>query len=111
MVKEVAAITGGTSGLGTACVERFARDGYEVSRRLIISDLQFFQVVFCGRNEQAGASIAAENNATFIKCDVTVPEQVESFFKQVNSKKTRTKPFFRTNFLWSISDKRQIRSS
>ena len=31
MVKEVAAITGGTSGLGTACVERFSRDGYEVS--------------------------------------------------------------------------------
>lgn len=31
MVKEVAAITGGTSGLGKACVERFVKDGYEVS--------------------------------------------------------------------------------
>ena len=37
MVKEVAAITGGTSGLGTACVERFARDGYEVSLGLIVT--------------------------------------------------------------------------
>merc|ERR1711937_164744 len=72
MVKEVAAITGGTSGLGTACVERFVKDGYEV--------------VFCGRNEEAGASVATEHNATFIKCDVTVPEQVESFFNQIKEK-------------------------
>ena len=43
-----------------------------------------FKVVFCGRNEESGSSIAAENDCTFIKCDVTVPEQVESFFKQVN---------------------------
>ena len=31
MVKEVAAITGGTSGLGKACVERFVKEGYQVS--------------------------------------------------------------------------------
>jgi NAD(P)-dependent dehydrogenase (short-subunit alcohol dehydrogenase family) len=29
-MKEVAAITGGTSGIGKACVERFIKDGYEV---------------------------------------------------------------------------------
>ena len=40
-------------------------------------------MVFCGRNEEAGTTIAGENSATFIKCDVTVPEQVESFFNQV----------------------------
>ena len=29
-MKEVAAITGGTSGLGRGFVERFAKDGFEV---------------------------------------------------------------------------------
>ena len=46
--------------------------------------MMLFKVVFCGRNEEAGSSIAAENDCTFIKCDVTVSEQVESFFKQVS---------------------------
>ena len=31
MPKEIAAITGGTSGLGKGFVERFTKDGYEVS--------------------------------------------------------------------------------
>ena len=61
----------------------------EMAMKLVLNTFHisfyFFKVVFCGRNEQAGASIAAENNATFIKCDVTVPEQVESFFKQVDT--------------------------
>ena len=30
-MKEVAAITGGSQGLGLACVERLVKDGYEVS--------------------------------------------------------------------------------
>ena len=29
-MKEVAAITGGSQGLGLACVERLVKDGYEV---------------------------------------------------------------------------------
>ena len=31
MAKEIVAITGGTSGLGQGFVERFSKDGYEVS--------------------------------------------------------------------------------
>ena len=49
-MKEVCAITGGTSGLGKSFVERFAADGYEV--------------VFCGRREEIGAEIATANKAT-----------------------------------------------
>ena len=71
-MKEVCAITGGTSGLGKGFVERFARDGYEV--------------VFCGRHETAGAEIATENNATYFKVDVTQPEEVDGFFANIKEK-------------------------
>ena len=52
MVKEVAAITGGTSGLGRGFVERFTKDGYEVIPLieiiLIFKDFEGFltQLVF-----------------------------------------------------------------
>merc|ERR1712212_151995 len=72
MTKEVAAITGGTSGLGKAFVERFSRDGY--------------QVVFCGRNEKAGAEVAEKHNAHFVKADVTKANEVDDFFKQIKEK-------------------------
>ena len=83
MTKKVCAITGGTSGIGKGCVEKFVKDGYEV--------------VFCGRNTEAGSKVASENKATFIKCDVTKPEEVESFFAQVNilDWTRRHKGFFR----------------
>ena len=71
-MKEVCAITGGTSGLGKGFVERFAADGYEV--------------VFCGRREEIGAEIATANKATFIKADVAVASEIESFFAQIQSK-------------------------
>ena len=71
-MKEICAITGGTSGLGEGFVERFVKDGYEV--------------VFCGRNEQAGAAIAERCGATYIKADVTVPSEVEGFFEQIKTK-------------------------
>ena len=45
---------------------------------------EIIQVVFCGRNTEAGAKIAAENNAHFIQVDVTKHEQVESFFQKVS---------------------------
>ena len=48
--------------------------------------LKIFQVVFCGRNKEAGEKIAAANNAHFIKVDVTKPEEVESFFAQIKEK-------------------------
>ena len=84
MAKEVAAITGGTSGLGLGFVERFTKDGYEVSPNFFVSFI--VQVVFCGRNEEAGKKIATENKCTFIKADVTKPEEMESFFTQVKEK-------------------------
>ena len=84
MAKEVAAITGGTSGLGLGFVERFTKDGYEVGSFFLV--LFTVQVVFCGRNEEAGNKIATENKCTFIKADVTKPEEVESFFTQIKQK-------------------------
>lgn len=70
MAKEVAAITGGTQGVGKGLVERFCRDGYEV--------------VFCGRNEEAGNKIAGDTGAMFIKADVSNQESVEAFFGKIN---------------------------
>ena len=41
MPKEIAAITGGTSGLGKGFVERFTKDGYEVNLVVFQDILQF----------------------------------------------------------------------
>ena len=71
-MKEVCAITGGTKGIGRGMVKRFTADGYEV--------------VFCGRNETAGAAVAAQFGATFIKADVTLPADLETFFAQVKER-------------------------
>ena len=71
-MKEVCAITGGTSGLGKGFVERFTKDGYEV--------------VFCGRREDLGAAIATANKATFIKADVAIAAEMEAFFDQIKAK-------------------------
>lgn len=54
---KVAFITGGTSGIGKATVARFSAEGA--------------RVIFTGRSENAGAAVAAENNALYIKHDVT----------------------------------------
>jgi NAD(P)-dependent dehydrogenase (short-subunit alcohol dehydrogenase family) len=50
-----AIVTGGTAGIGAACVERLARDG--------------FTVAFTGRDAGRGAELAARTGATFIPCD------------------------------------------
>ena len=68
-MKEVCAITGGTSGIGKGLVKRFTSDGYDV--------------VFCGRNEIARAAVANEFGATFIKADVTQPAEMEAFFNKI----------------------------
>jgi len=50
-------VTGGTHGIGRACVERAARDGHAV--------------VFTGRDATAGAAVAAANpRATYVRCNV-----------------------------------------
>lgn len=51
----VALVTGGTSGIGKACVERLSDEGA--------------LVVFTGRSRERGEAVAAETGATFVECD------------------------------------------
>jgi NAD(P)-dependent dehydrogenase (short-subunit alcohol dehydrogenase family) len=51
----VAFVTGGTSGIGKACVERLSAEG--------------MTVVFTGRNEERGQAVASSTGATFLRCD------------------------------------------
>ncbi|MCI0634913.1 MAG: SDR family oxidoreductase [Actinobacteria bacterium] len=51
----VALVTGGTSGIGKACVERLRAER--------------MTVVFTGRNEERGTAVAADTGATFLRCD------------------------------------------
>ncbi len=50
-------LTGGTSGIGRACVERLREDGADV--------------VFSGRNDARGKAVAKETGARFVRCDLT----------------------------------------
>lgn len=49
-------VSGGTHGIGRACVERLRADG--------------LPVVFTGRDEKAGTELAAATGATFLACDM-----------------------------------------
>ena len=68
---KVALVTGGNSGIGEACAEIFAMHGASV--------------LFCGRNEERGAAVAIRicqdagrgDAASFVKCDVSVEEDVK----------------------------------
>ena len=71
MVKEVALVTGGTSGIGRAQVQRWTKEGYDV--------------VFCGRDISKGEKVAKETGALFIK----EMELIHFLITRVNSK-----PFF-----------------
>jgi NAD(P)-dependent dehydrogenase (short-subunit alcohol dehydrogenase family) len=50
-------LTGGTSGIGRACVERLRADGHDV--------------VFSGRNATRGAAVAEDTGATFLPVDLS----------------------------------------
>ena len=50
-------LTGGTSGIGRACVERLRADGADV--------------VFSGRNAARGKAVAKATGARFLRCDLT----------------------------------------
>ena len=56
-MKKIAVVTGGASGIGLACAERFARDGCSV----VIADV----------NEDAGSTHAKRLNGSFIKADLS----------------------------------------
>ena len=50
-------VTGGTSGIGRACVERLRQDGAEV--------------VFSGRSTERGQAVVAATGACFLPCDLS----------------------------------------
>jgi len=68
-MKEVALVTGGTTGIGKAQVKRWVNEG--------------FDVVFCGRNVERGNEVAADTGARFIQCDVADQESVQTMFKEI----------------------------
>ena len=50
-----ALVTGGTSGIGRACVERLSAEGMTVA--------------FTGRSDERGRQVETETGATFVQCD------------------------------------------
>lgn len=69
---KVAIVTGGSSGIGKAIVERYAWEGAEV----VIADV----------DEEAGKEVAEETDSHFIKCDVSDFESVESLVEETVEK-------------------------
>lgn len=74
---KIALITGGTSGIGFACAERFAEEGATV--------------IMASRGEERGEEAEAElrgqgYNAVFIPCDVSNRESVEALKQQVQER-------------------------
>lgn len=65
-------VTGGAQGLGEGICRRLADDGYQVTA----ADVQV----------EAGQKLAADIQGQFIKCDVRVPDQVESAIQSVVAK-------------------------
>lgn len=66
---KVAVVTGGTAGIGVGITQVFLEEGA--------------QVVFCGRREEKGAELEAGyradgHDATFVRCDMTVEEDVQN---------------------------------
>jgi len=55
LADRVALVTGGTSGIGKACVERLRSEG--------------MKVVFTGRNEHRGSDVASSTGARFLRSD------------------------------------------
>lgn len=72
----VIVVTGATSGIGEETAKAFARAGA--------------QVAFNGRREERGRQVESEiraegGEATYIQTDVRIPEQVTSFFQEVDN--------------------------
>lgn len=74
-VGRVVVITGGTTGIGRAAVERFHREGAAV--------------VFCGRREDIGNALAgklASDRAVFVRADVTERADLEHLYDVVKGR-------------------------
>ena len=67
----VAVITGAGSGIGRSCALAFAREG----ARVVVSD-----VVAESGNETVNLIKQANGEATFVKCDVSQPQEIEALF-------------------------------
>jgi NAD(P)-dependent dehydrogenase (short-subunit alcohol dehydrogenase family) len=66
---KVALVTGGAQGIGSACAERFAREGAKV--------------VICDVDKRKGVVLAKKLKADFIACDVGDKAQVDAAVAQV----------------------------
>ena len=78
---KVALVTGGTSGIGKATVERLSADGA--------------RVIFTGSNEAAATAITAATGATFLKGRVQEPADWARFDLRLDS--TREPVFLEAN--------------
>jgi len=69
-LNKVAIVTGGSRGIGEGCVREFAKAGAKV--------------VFCAPREGDGAKLESElkGAATFIRCDVTKPDEIRNLIDQ-----------------------------
>ncbi len=66
-------ITGGSRGVGRACVERFARDGYTVS-------------FIYNNSDSAAAELSAQTGAYAIKADISDPVQASAAVREAIEK-------------------------
>lgn len=65
-------ITGGSRGIGAACVRKFAKGGYTV----------FFTYV---SHSEAAEKLAAETGARAIKCDVSNPDDIKHLAGEISN--------------------------
>ncbi|MDJ0614025.1 MAG: SDR family oxidoreductase [Rhizobiaceae bacterium] len=78
---QIALVTGGGSGIGRACAQTLAKNG--------------FHVVVTGRKIEAlEETVKLMGSGTTIACDITVPEQVDALYEQIETKHSRLDVLF-----------------
>ena len=68
LADRVCVVTGGSQGIGEACIRRFAREG----ARLVIADI----------DDQQGTALASELGGMYVHCDVGDKAQVDALVAQ-----------------------------
>ena len=68
LADRVCVVTGGSQGIGEACIRRFAREG----ARLVIADI----------DDQQGTALASELGGLYVHCDVGDKAQVDALVAQ-----------------------------